>query len=60
MIRATSTQLDDLSYSAEYAEYIMANGSQDRGICNGDMLTISMEDGYLFDEFLATLGLTQE
>lgn len=39
-----------LGESDEYAEFIMANG--DRLICNGDMLTEAMEDGYLFDEFL--------
>ena len=39
-----------LGYSDEYANYIMAKG--DRPLCNGDMLTEAMEDGYLFDEFL--------
>lgn len=45
--------LDDLSYSADYAEYIMRNCGNDRLICNGDMLLEAMEDGYLWDEFLA-------
>lgn len=44
---------EDLSYSNEYAEFIMANG--DRLCCNGDMLTELMEELYLFDEFLASL-----
>ena len=48
----TNKELDALSYSDEYAEFIMANAKADRVICNGDMLLDAMEDGYLFDEFL--------
>jgi hypothetical protein len=44
---------EDLSYSNEYAEYIMTNG--DRLCCNGDMLTELMEELYLFEEFLSSL-----
>lgn len=40
----------------EYADYIMAHGdNSERAICNGNMLTIAMEDGYLLDEFKASL-----
>lgn len=45
--------LDDLMYSAEYAEYIMRNCGNDRLICNGDMLLEAMEDEYLFKDFVA-------
>ena len=48
--------LDDLQYSDEYAQFIMDSGDQSRGICNGDTLTQAMEDGFLFDEFLKSLG----
>lgn len=47
----TDTELDELMYSPEYAEYIMAHG--DRPCCDGDMLTSLMEEGYLWDEFVA-------
>lgn len=42
----------DLSYSNEYAEYLMSNS--DRPICNGDMLTDLMESLYMYEEFLAS------
>lgn len=52
----TDQQLEDLSYSSEYAEYIMNNGdNSERNIHNGDSLLLAMEDGYLFDEFLESL-----
>ena len=51
----TEAQLEDFMYSNEYAEFIMENSKGDRMICNGDMLTDAMEDGYLFDEFLISL-----
>lgn len=51
----TDQQLDDLAYSAEYAEYIMANSSGDRIICNGETLLKAMEDQYLFTGFLESL-----
>ncbi len=50
--------LDDLMYSAEYANYIMDNG--DRLVCNGDMLLELQESGYLFDEFLESIGVVEE
>ena len=48
----SESDLDDLMYSEEYAEYIMEHAAGDRLICNGDTLTIAMEDGYLFDDFI--------
>lgn len=56
----TSDQLYDLQISDQYAEYIMKNSLGDRAICNGDMLIDAMEDGYLWDEFLESLGLSEE
>lgn len=50
----SNNELDRLSESEDYANYIMANGSADRIICNGDSLLCAMEDGYLFDEFLVS------
>jgi hypothetical protein len=50
----TESDLDDLQYSEEYAEYIMENGDNSiRIICNGDTLLQAQEDGYLFEEFCA-------
>jgi hypothetical protein len=49
--------VEELQYSAEYAEYIMDNSAGDRVICNGDMLTAAMEDSYMFEQFLATMQL---
>lgn len=54
------TELDDLQFSEEYAEYIMANAGGDRMICNGDTLLEAQEDGYLFLEFLESLGFCME
>lgn len=48
----SESDLDDLMYSEEYAEYIMEHSAGDRLICNGDMLTVAMEDGYLWDDFI--------
>lgn len=48
--------LDELSYSDQYAEYIMEYNKGDRVICNGDTLLDAMEDGYLWDDFLISIG----
>lgn len=48
--------IDDLTYSQEYADFIIENSKGDRVICNGDLLLDAMEDGYLFDDFLKTVG----
>jgi hypothetical protein len=58
MQEATLSQMEDLQYSDEYAAYIMDNSAGDRVICNGDTLLEAMEDGYLFEEFAESKGLT--
>jgi hypothetical protein len=47
--------VDDLAYSNEYADYLMKHS--ERPICNGDMLLEQMEEGYMFDEFLTSIGI---
>jgi len=46
----------EIQYSDEYAEYIMRHNHGNRIICDGDTLQIAMEDGYLFDEYLESIG----
>ena len=48
----SNKEIDRLSDSEEYVDFIMENCKGDRLICNGDMLLAAVEDGYLFDEFL--------
>jgi hypothetical protein len=52
-------KVEELLYSDEYASYIMANAGGDRIVCNGDMLIDLMEEGYLFEDFLESVGLTE-
>lgn len=52
-------EIERLADSDEYAEYVMEQSKGDRPICNGDMLLEAMEDGYLFDEFLISIGFEQ-
>jgi hypothetical protein len=54
----TLSQMEDLQYSDAYAEYVMENSKGERTICNGNTLTIAMEEGYLFEEFVESLGKT--
>ncbi len=56
----TAAQLDELSYSDGYADYIMDNCHGERIICNGDTLIEAMEDGYLFESYLDTLIAARE
>ena len=56
---ATSNQVDALLESDAYPTFIMNNCGGDRLIGNGDMLIEAQEDGYLVEEFLASLGLTE-
>lgn len=51
-------ELDDLQYSDEYGEYILTHNDE-HCIANGDMLLVLMEDGYLFDDFLNSIGYEQ-
>ena len=49
----SSSDLDDLSQSDEYMEYLMEHS--DRPVYNGDMLgmlTQLQEEGYMFEEFI--------
>jgi len=43
---------------AGYSDYIRENADDSRVICDGDSLLEAMEDNYLFDEYLGSLGLT--
>ena len=45
-------KMENYEFDSEYAEYIMEHAPGDRVICNGDTLTIAMEDGYLYNEFI--------
>lgn len=54
------TELDELQFSDEYAAYIMNSRSTDRMICNGDTLLEAQMDGFLFVEFLESLGFCME
>ena len=56
---ATSSELDELAYSSEYAEYIMDNAVGQRIICNGDTLIQAQEDFFLWEEFLDSRGLVE-
>lgn len=60
LIILNDTELDELNYSDEYAEYIMENAAGERVICNGDTLLQAQEDGYLFNKFLESLGFCME
>lgn len=48
---------EELQFSTEYADFIMANASSDRIICNGDTLLAAQEDLYMFDAFLESLNV---
>lgn len=43
----------DNSYElfSEHAQYIMENCHGERVICNGDMLIVAQEEGYLYEDF---------
>jgi len=57
---ATLNEMEEAQMSSAYAEFIMERGKGDCPICNGGMLLEAIEDGYLFEEFLNTIGLTDE
>ena len=56
---ATSSELYELAYSSEYAEYIMDNAVGQRIICNGDTLIKAQEDFFLWEEFFDSRGLVE-
>ena len=60
LITLDDTELDELQFSPEYGSFIMENAGGDRVICNGDTLLQAQEDGYLFNEFLESLGFCME
>ena len=52
-------QCEEGKFDVEYAEYILNHA--DRSvvlICNGRMLTVAMEQGYLFEDFIDYLWFT--
>ena len=58
LITLDDTELDELQFSPEYATFIMEHG--DRYIPDGDTLLDAQQDGYLFEEFLESLGFCME
>lgn len=50
-----SEDLDDMQCSDDYAKYLMTRC--ERPICDADDLTLAMEEGYLFDEYLTSIGV---
>lgn len=55
----TASEIDELTYSPEYAEFIMEHSKGDRTICNGDTLLQAQEDLYLFDAFLDHMNVVE-
>jgi hypothetical protein len=60
MITPHDKLLDKLSTSNEYGEYIMNNCHGERVIGNGDALIEAMEEQYLWEEFLDSIGVCYE
>ena len=54
MNRPVELSYNEFQYSTEYADYIMQHCYDQRNICNGSALLQAMEDGFLFEEFLAS------
>ena len=50
-------QVDALQGSEAYGKYILENNVGERLITNGDALNDAMEAGYLFEEFLESIGM---
>ena len=57
--KITVTEAEDLYYSNEYQDYIMEHSAGDRLICNGDDMIDAVEDGYLWESFLDSMGLEE-
>lgn len=55
--KATNLEIETLYDSEEYGNFIMEHSHGDRSFCNGNDLFIAMENSYLFDEFLDSIGL---
>jgi len=60
MVKPSQALLDRLSTSSEYGEYIMNNCHGERAIGNGDALIVAMEQGYLWEAFLASIGISED
>lgn len=60
MFKPSDALLDKLSYSQEYGEYIMNHCHGRRVIGNGDALIAAMEEYYLWEEFLDSMGIDCE
>lgn len=58
VVKPSDDLLDRLVNSGEYAEYIMNNCHGERVIGNGHALISAMEDSYLWEEFLASKGIS--
>jgi hypothetical protein len=57
MIMSLEDKIYELQYSDAYADYIMDQGYMGEiAIYNGDSLTKAMEMGYLFKDFLFSIG----
>ena len=54
---ATERELEDL-YDSEYPEWLYSNS--DRPIGNGTQLILLMEQRYMWEEFLDSLGLCEQ
>jgi len=53
------SKVEDLYYDG-YGEYIMAHADPECVlICNGDTLLEAMEKGYLWEEYLASRGVSK-
>ena len=54
-MKLTNEQLDDLSCSEQYAEFIMER----HNVGNGNVLITLMERGDYWEEFLESMGVTE-
>ena len=55
--QVSQERLAELWESSGYSEYIMQNCAGERIICNGATLLEAMEDYYLFDDYVKSLGI---
>jgi len=60
MAKLSAEQIEQLATSHAYSEYIINNCHGDRLICNGDTLVEAIEDQYLWEEFLDSIGVGLE
>jgi hypothetical protein len=60
VVKPSEALLDYLRTSSEYGEYIFNNCHGERAIGNGDALICAMEEGYLWEAFLASKGIDED